>query len=61
MRITWTANDSRVDVGFFAAGKGKSRVQVGHAKLASAAAVKRQKAYWADALSRLKAFLETPR
>ncbi len=58
MRITWTANDSRVDVGFFAAGKGKSRVQVGHAKLASAAAVKRQKAYWSEALTRLKAFLE---
>lgn len=61
MRITWTANDSRVEVGFFAAGKGKSRVQVGHAKLASAAAVKRQKAFWADALVRLKAYLETPR
>lgn len=61
MRITWTANDSRVDVGFFAAGKGKSRVQVGHAKLASAAAVKRQKAYWSEALLRLKAFLEAPR
>ncbi len=61
MRITWTANDSRVDVGFFAAGKGKSRVQVGHARLASAAAVKRQKAYWADALLRLKAYLEAPR
>ena len=61
MRITWTANDSRVDVGFFAAGRGKSRVQVGHAKLASAAAVKRQKAYWSEALLRLKAFLEAPR
>ena len=61
MRITWTANDSRVDVGFFAAGKGKSRVQVGHAKLASAAAVKRQKAYWSEAHARLKAFLEAPR
>jgi uncharacterized protein YndB with AHSA1/START domain len=60
MRITWTANDSRVDVGFFAAGKGKSRVQVGHAKLASAAAVKRQKAYWSEALERLKALLEPP-
>ena len=61
IRITWTANDSRVEVGFFAAGKGKSRVQVGHAKLASAAAVKRQKAYWSEALTRLKTLLETPR
>jgi hypothetical protein len=61
MRITWTANDSRVDVGFFAAGKGKSRVQVGHAKLASAAAVKRQKAFWSEALTRLKSFLEAQR
>ena len=61
MRITWTANASRVDVGFFAAGKGKSRVQVGHGKLASAAAVKRQKAYWSEALLRLKALLEAPR
>jgi hypothetical protein len=58
MRITWTAGDSYVDVGFFAKGPHKSVVQIGHGKLKSAAAVARQKAFWSDALDRLKALLE---
>jgi uncharacterized protein YndB with AHSA1/START domain len=58
MRITWTAGGSDVDVGFFAKGADKSTVQVQHGKLKSAAAVVRQKAFWTEALDRLKALLE---
>ena len=61
MRMTWTAGDSRVNVGFFAKGPDRSLVQIEHAKLANAAAVTRQKAYWGNALERLKALLEGPR
>jgi hypothetical protein len=61
MRIAWTAGDSSVDVGFSAKGPGKSVVQVQHGKLASSAAVARQKAYWGEALDRLKAILEAAR
>ena len=58
IRMTWTVGDSNVDVGFFAKGADKSQVQVEHSKLRSAAAVAKQKAFWSDALNRLKALLE---
>jgi uncharacterized protein YndB with AHSA1/START domain len=58
MRMTWTVGDSSVEVGFFAKGADKSTVQVQHGKLKSAAAVAKQKAFWSDALDRLKALLE---
>jgi type III secretory pathway lipoprotein EscJ len=58
MRIKWTQNGSNVDVGFTAKGPGKTSVQVSHGKLASAAEVARQKAFWKDALSRLEAMFE---
>jgi hypothetical protein len=61
MRLAWTKGDSSVEVGFFAKGDAKSMVAVQHGKLAKAADVKRQKAYWGDALERLKALLEAPR
>ena len=58
IRMTWTVGDSSVDVGFFAKGAGKSAVQVEHGKLKNASSVAKQKAYWSDALDRLKALLE---
>ena len=58
MRMTWTSGRTRVEVNFFAKGAGKSQVQVEHGKLPSSAAVTRQKAYWSDALGRLKTVLE---
>jgi hypothetical protein len=58
IRMTWTVGNSNVDVGFHAKGDGKSMVAVQHGKLAKAADVARQKAYWSEALDRLKAFLE---
>ena len=57
MRMTWTLGGSRVDVGFFAKGDGKSMVQVQHDKLRDAASVAHQKT-WSEALARLKALLE---
>jgi hypothetical protein len=60
MRITWTAGGTEVDVSFAAKGPGKSMVAIEHGKLTSAAAVKRQKAYWGEALGRLKSMLEGP-
>ena len=58
MRMTWTAGNSSVVVGFTAKGPGRSSVALEHGKLASATAVKRQKAYWGEALDRMKAMLE---
>lgn len=59
IRMRWTqGGGSRVDVNFQARGEDKSVVQVEHARLADATAARRQKAFWADALQRLKALLE---
>jgi hypothetical protein len=60
IRMTWTAGGSSVDVGFYRKGDDKSMVQVQHAKLGKASDVTRQKAFWEDALERLKAMLEPP-
>jgi hypothetical protein len=58
MTMAWTLGDSRVNVGFFDKGQGKSMVQIEHAKLEDSAAVVRQKEYWREALDRMQAFLE---
>jgi uncharacterized protein YndB with AHSA1/START domain len=58
MRIRWTAGGSRVDVNFYPAGGGRSRVQVEHGKLADERARAAQKAFWGGALGRLKSMLE---
>jgi hypothetical protein len=58
MRMTWTVGDSSIDVGFVAKGAGKSMVAVEHSKLKNATAAVKQKAFWTDALARLKALLE---
>jgi len=58
MRISWTAGGSSVDVNFFPAAGGKSRVQVEHGRLADEAARQAQKSFWGGALDRLKAMLE---
>ena len=59
MRMTWTPGNSSVVVGFTRKGPGRSSVAIEHGKLASEAAVKRQKAYWGAALDRMKAELES--
>lgn len=60
IRMTWTAGRSNVDVYFSPKGADRSVVQVQHGKLSRAADVTRQKAFWAEALERLKALLEPP-
>lgn len=61
MRMTWTVGDSSVDVNFYRKGADTCQVQVEHGKLKSAAAVKRQRQFWGEALGRLKALLEAGR
>ena len=61
MRMTWTAGNSSVVVGFTAKGPGRSMVALEHGKLPDAASVTKQKAYWGSALDRLKAMLEGPK
>jgi uncharacterized protein YndB with AHSA1/START domain len=61
MRMTWGAGNSNVDVSFQSRGPGKSQVAVAHARLKSAACARTQKAFWAEALERLKALLESTR
>ena len=51
-------DDSRVEVRLVAKNEAKTQVTVQHTKLGSAAAMKRQKAYWAGALDALQAQLE---
>jgi uncharacterized protein YndB with AHSA1/START domain len=58
IRITWATGGTNVDVGFIAKGPAKSVVQVEHGKLQDTAAVMKQKAFWGDALNRLKALFE---
>lgn len=58
MRITWAAGESSVDVNFYPAGEGKSRVQVEQGKLPDAKVREEQKSFWGGALQRLKAMLE---
>jgi uncharacterized protein YndB with AHSA1/START domain len=58
MRIAWKAGASSVDVNFYPAGAGRSRVQVEHGRLADEKARAAQKGFWGGALDRLKAMLE---
>jgi uncharacterized protein YndB with AHSA1/START domain len=58
MRITWAAGESNVDVNFYPAGEGKSRVEVEHGKLADSKSRAEKKSFWSGALQRLKAMLE---
>ncbi len=59
MRITWTDGKTSVEVGFYPKGAGKSQVAVQHSKLPDAKTAARMKTYWAKALDRLKALVES--
>lgn len=59
MRITWADGRTSLEVNFYAKGARKSQVAMQHNKLADAKAAERMKTYWAKALERLKAALET--
>lgn len=47
-----------VSAGFFAKGKGKSYVGIGHAKLKTAGEAAKMKKFWAEKLEELKGYLE---
>jgi len=57
MRITWAVDGTNVEVNFYAKGAAKSQAAVQHGKLAGPDDVERLKAFWAEALDRLKGLL----
>jgi uncharacterized protein YndB with AHSA1/START domain len=57
VRITW-GDGSGVDANLTARGEMKCQVAIQHSRLPDAAAVAATKAYWTEALDRLKAYLE---
>ncbi|CAG0979737.1 hypothetical protein PHYC_01700 [Phycisphaerales bacterium] len=62
IRITWVDGETNVEAMFYDKSKGavsKSQVAVQHNKLKTAAAAKRMKAFWGEALDRLRESLET--
>ncbi len=54
LRIAWDADDTRVDVNFYAKGAARSMVAVQHEKLPDAKAAAKMKAYWGKALDVMK-------
>jgi len=57
-RFDWGDGETRVNIGFEAAGEGKSRVALEHVRLGDTDEAGRMKAYWRSALTELKATLE---
>ena len=58
LRMVWTDGTSTVAVMFYPAGAAKSKVTIDRRKLANEKEVGEVKAYWAEALEKLKALLE---
>jgi hypothetical protein len=58
IRLVFDADQSHVDVRFYAKGEAKSQIVADHTKLPSSADVARMKALWSKALESLKATLE---
>ncbi len=58
LRITWTDGVTHLDVNFYTKGDAKNLVVVQHGKLPDAKAAATMKAYWSEALGRLKRSLE---
>ena len=58
LRITWVDGVTNVEANFYAKGAAKARVSVQHSKLPDADAAARMKAYWGEALDRLRKLLE---
>lgn len=54
LRIAWNADDTRVEVNFYAKGAAKSMVSVQHEKLPDAKSAATMKAYWGKALDVMK-------
>jgi hypothetical protein len=58
LRILWADNVSRLDVEFRKKGEAKSQVALQHSKLPAAEAVAEYKAFWSEALERLRLCVE---
>ena len=58
LRVTWKDKKTSLEINFYPKDNDKSQVVVQHSKLASAAAATKMKAYWSDALDRLRTSLE---
>ena len=58
MRLDWSDEMTILSVHFYSKGPRKCQVVVQHTKLSNARAADRMKAYWSDALDRLKGTLE---
>ena len=58
MRITWSDEKTTVEVNFYAKGDKKSQITVQHTKLSSAREGERLKAFWSEALERLREMVE---
>lgn len=59
IRITWNDKKTNLEVGFYPKGDEKAQVVVQHSKLPNDKAAAKMKTFWARALDRLKASLET--
>ncbi len=53
MRIKWSDGKTRVDVGFYSKGEGKSQVAVGHEKIPTQKQAKEIQAFWREKLVKL--------
>ena len=58
MRVTWKDGNSSLDIYFSSKIDGKSQIVVQHSKLADAIAAAKMKAFWGQALDRLRKVLE---
>ena len=58
MRVTWKDGKTILSISFLAKGDDKTQVVVQHGKLPNAKGAAKMKAYWAEALDRLRQHLE---
>jgi uncharacterized protein YndB with AHSA1/START domain len=58
VRVTWSDGKTSVEVNLWPKGEEKSQVALQHSKLENPEEVARMKAYWGDAVERLKQVLE---
>lgn len=59
MRFTWDDGETVLSISFYSKGERKSQIVLEHSKLASAEDAEAKKAFWSDALGRLKQALES--
>lgn len=58
LRLTWTEDDTRIDVNFYAKGDDRCQVAVQHERLGSAKLAEQRKKFWRERMEALKSLLE---